>query len=73
MNEDEYRVYFVNFPATIRAACRIDETGFPSIYINDALSPQAKRAAFMHEIKHIRKNDHYNSKTIQQVENAAQT
>lgn len=68
MNEDEYRVYFVAFPATIRAACRIDETGFPSIYINDALSPQAKKAAFLHELNHIKRNDHYNDKTIKRIE-----
>lgn len=69
IDEDEYRVYMVPFPATVHGAVRLDADGFPSIYINDSLSPQARKAALMHELKHIKRNDHTNSKTIQQVEN----
>lgn len=68
MIEDECRVYLMPFPGDIKAAVRLDAEGFPSIYINDALSPQAKRRAFLHEIRHIRRNDHYNDMTIQEVE-----
>jgi Zn-dependent peptidase ImmA (M78 family) len=52
----------------VRGAVRIDEEGFASIYINDDLSPKAKKAAFMHEIRHIRRNDHTNTKNIREVE-----
>ena len=68
MNEDEYRVYLVKLPASVRGACRLDAEGFASIYINDDLSPQAKKAVFRHEIRHIRRKDHTNTKPILEVE-----
>ena len=68
MTDDEYRVYMVKLPATIHGAVRVDKDGFPSIYINDDLSPKAKKAAFRHEMRHIINDDLYNSKTIQEVE-----
>ena len=40
--DGEYRVYLVSFPGDIKAAVRLDEEGFPSIYINAALSPAAR-------------------------------
>ena len=66
--DGEYRVYLVPFPGDIKAAVRLDEDGFPSIYINAALSPAARRAAFLHEIRHIRRSDHTNARTIKEVE-----
>lgn len=68
MNDDEYRVYLVKLPATIHGAVRLDQDGFPSIYINNDLSPKAKKTAFEHEMRHIINDDLYNSKTIQEVE-----
>ena len=70
MNEDDdyYRVYLVPLPATVRGACRLDPDGFASIYINDQLSPKAKKAVFLHEIRHIRRNDHTNTRNIREVE-----
>lgn len=47
---------------------RIDQDGFPSIYINDSLSPEAKKRAFMHELRHLRRNDMYNDRPIEEVE-----
>jgi Zn-dependent peptidase ImmA (M78 family) len=72
MNDgDEYRVYLMPFPGDIRAAVRLDDEGFPSIYINDKLSPEAKKRAFLHELKHIKRNDHYNERRIEDVEHDA--
>ena len=68
MTEDEYRVYLVKLPATIHGAVRLDQDGFPSIYINDDLSPKAKRDAFDHEMRHIKNDDMFNDKPIQDVE-----
>lgn len=65
---DEYKVYLVPFPGDIRAAVRLDAEGFPSIYINDKLSPEAKKRALMHELKHIQRDDIYNSMTLQEIE-----
>ena len=68
MNEDEYRVYLVKLPATVRGACRLDADGFASRYINDDLSPKAKKAVFRHEIRHIRRKDHHSGRNIREVE-----
>lgn len=68
MNDELYRVYMLPFPGDIKAAVRLDAEGFPSIYINDALSPAAKKRAFLHELRHIREDDHYNDRPIEEVE-----
>lgn len=68
MTEDGFRVYLVKLPGDVRGAVRIDEEGFASIYINDDLSPKAKKAVFLHEIRHIKRNDHTNVNTIREVE-----
>jgi hypothetical protein len=69
---DDYRVYLVKLPATVRGAVRIDNDGFASIYINEQLSPQAKKAAFLHELRHLRNDDMYNDKSIYEVEGLCQ-
>ena len=68
MTEDEYKVYLMPFPGDVRAAVRVDEEGYPSIYINDKLSPAAKKRAFLHELRHLKHSDHYNDKPIEEVE-----
>jgi hypothetical protein len=68
MSEDEYRVYLIDLPIDVRGAVRLDEDGFASIYINSRLSEQTKKAAFLHEIRHIRRNDHYNLRNIREIE-----
>lgn len=67
-DDDYYRVYLVPLPATVRGACRVDDEGFASIYINDQLSPQAKKAVFLHEMRHILRGDHFSPAPIRQVE-----
>ena len=52
--DEEYRVYLMPFPGDVLGAVRVDAEGFPSIYINDALSPAARRRVFDHELRHIR-------------------
>ena len=68
LTEDEYRVYMMPFPGDIMGAVRVDADGFPSIYINDRLSPAAKKRAFLHELRHIERDDMYNDKSIDEVE-----
>jgi hypothetical protein len=68
MTEDEYRIYMMPFPGDIKAAVRIDKDGFPCIYINDALGPQAAKRAFLHELRHIERDDLYNDKPIDVIE-----
>jgi hypothetical protein len=65
-----YRVYMVKLPGDVRGAVRLDEEGFASIYINDDLSPEEKQKVFRHEIRHIRRGDHFSPAAIRQVESS---
>ena len=68
MNDGEFIVRMVNLPGDIHGAVRLSEDGFANIYINDQLSPQARKKAFRHEAKHIENNDFYNDKPISEIE-----
>lgn len=68
MTDGDYHVYMIPFPGDIKAAVRIDSEGYASIYINDYLSPEAKKRAFLHEIRHIERDDFYNSLPISIIE-----
>lgn len=67
----EHTVYLVPLPGDIKAAVQIDIDGYPSIYINDALSPAAKKKAFLHEMRHVVHDDFYNDKPIREIEDNA--
>lgn len=64
----EYKVRYINLPGDIRAVLRLSEDGFGNIYINDHLSPKAKREAFKHEYRHLKRGDMENDLSIYQVE-----
>lgn len=68
MNDEEYRVYEIPLPGDIHGAVRLDADGFASIYINEALAPQAKRETLDHELDHLRHHDHSNDRDIREVE-----
>lgn len=68
LSPDEYRVYMISLPGDINEAVRMDANGFASIYINDCLSPAARRAAFDHAVQHIVRNDHFNDLSIREAE-----
>lgn len=68
---DDYRVVMVSFPGDILAAVRIDANGYPTIYINDALSLPARREALKHELRHLMNGDHTNHLTIYDAEKQA--
>ena len=66
---DDYRVVMIRFPGDVLAAVRVDADGYPTVYINDALSMPARREALRHELQHIRRGDFCNHLTIYDVEN----
>lgn len=68
MIDGEYAVRMVNLPGSIHGAVRLSEDGFANIYINDQLSPMARRRAFDHERRHIDNGDFYNDLPIWEVE-----
>ena len=67
----DYKVYIVSLPRHVNGAIRIDDTGFASIYISDALSYAEKKRALMHELRHLRRGDMYNMRPIQTIEGGA--
>lgn len=68
MNDGEFIVRMVNLPGDIHGAVRLSEDGFANIYINDQLSPQARKRAYLHEKKHIQNDDFYNDEPISKIE-----
>ena len=68
---DDYNVIMMPFPGDILAAVRVDATGYPTIYINDYLSPSSKQEALRHELAHILRNDLTNHLTIYDAEKGA--
>ena len=68
--EGEYAVRMVNFPGDMHGCVRLTSDGseFPNIYINDQLSPSARRKAFDHEMHHLENEDFYNDRQIDEVE-----
>lgn len=72
MIDGEYAVRLVKLPGDVRGVVRLSEDGFANIYINDQLSPEARRMTFEHERTHIESDDFYNSKPIQDIEEKCQ-
>jgi hypothetical protein len=68
---DDYNVVYRQFPGDILAAVRTDADGYPTIYINVYLSPEARREALDHELWHIEHGDMTNSITIYDAEKQA--
>jgi hypothetical protein len=68
MIDGEYFVRMVKLPGDIAGAVRLSADGVANIYINDQLSPEARRRAFDHERRHIENNDFYNDEPIDRIE-----
>ena len=68
--DEDYRVYLIDLPTDVRGAIRIDEDGFASIYINCRLSYVEQARALRHELRHLRRDDIYNMRSIRCVERA---
>ena len=67
--ERDYCVREVPLPYGVRRCVKpnADDDGF-SIYINSRLSEDQKRKALDHEIDHIKNDDFYNDKPIEEIE-----
>lgn len=65
----DYFVRVIPFPVyTIGGMVTPNDDGTFSIYINSRLSLQRQKEALDHELDHIRNNDFYNGKPIQEIE-----
>lgn len=68
LTDGDYCVRMIGLPGDIGGATRLSEGDYANVYINDQLSPQAKRRVFLHEIRHIERNDFFNGLSIEEVE-----
>jgi len=68
LTDGDYIVRMVNFPGDVNAAIRVDCDDFGNIYINDSLSPEAKKKAFEHECRHLERDDLSSYDPIEDIE-----
>lgn len=59
-------VYFLS-GISVNEAVTENEDGSYSIFINDGLSPDGKKAAYLHAMKHIERND-FDMGDVQSIE-----
>ncbi len=65
---DEYCIRYIDMPSRTKGLTIEDADGFYSIYINAKISAYEQKAAIIHELTHIRRNDFNNNKTLRQAE-----
>lgn len=65
----DYTVRLIPFPVyNVGGMVTPNPDGSFSIYINSNLSQEMQKEALDHELDHIRNNDFYNGKPIQEIE-----
>ena len=69
VENQDYFVRVVPFPVnSVGGMVMPNPDGSFSIYINSNLSQERQKEALDHELDHIRNNDFYNGKPIQEIE-----
>lgn len=68
ISESDCRVYEIALPGTVKAFVHMGEDSFYSIYVNSLLSPEERKKAIRHELRHIARDDFSNGKTIREAE-----
>ena len=64
----DYCVRFINLPLTTKGVTVEDANGFFNIYINENLSVEQQQQALEHEMRHIRRGDFDNKKSLWDAE-----
>lgn len=65
---DDFCVRFIDMPLNTKGVTVEDENGFFNVYINKNLSAEQQNFALEHEIKHIRRGDFDNKKSLHEAE-----
>ena len=65
---DEIITRMIDMPTEMKGMTVLDDNGDYNIYINARFSSEAQREIYKHEIKHITKEDFYNSRSIREKE-----
>ena len=68
---DDYNVVFLRLPGNVLSVLRLDCNGYPTVYINEQLSIEARRVALRHELAHYDADDLYSAVTIYDAEKRA--
>jgi len=61
-------VRIIDLPCTVRGYTALDDEGDYNIYLNARLTNEQQKHAYNHELRHIRRNDWNDSKSIQMAE-----
>lgn len=68
LTDGDYHIYFAPFAGSIKALVTLGEDNYYSIYVNSNLPHEVQREAIKHELRHIMRDDFFNSNSIQEVE-----
>lgn len=68
MTKDDYCVRIIDLPYEVRGFVAMSPEGFWSIYLNAHLSQAEQRKTFLHELRHIVRDDFYNEYDIRSIE-----
>lgn len=58
-------------PSRVNAVTVVDANGDFNIYVNASLSVEARRAAYDHELEHIRREHFFTDKPVEECESEA--
>ena len=64
----ECPVRLIDLPHGVNGLLVYDENGEPNIYINARSSYEMQRKAYLHELRHLRRNDIHSKRPIRRVE-----
>lgn len=64
----DYCIRYIPMPWNTRGVTVEDGNGFYNIYINSRLSAEMQQEAAEHELKHIKRNDFDNKKSLLEAE-----
>lgn len=68
---DEIFCRSISLPTKINAVTVVDDNGNYNVYINANLSIEEQKKAYIHEIRHIKKNHFFIQKAVKDCEQEA--
>lgn len=68
---DEFILRIVDLPPKVNAVTVLDENGDFNVYVNSSLSDDAKKDAFDHETRHIKRKHFFSVKPVEVCEKEA--
>lgn len=66
--EYDINTFIIDFENSIPATVTINEDGSFSIFLNARLSYEQRMQAYLHEMRHIQKNDFFTHNTVNEKE-----